>query len=478
MLGNISYKKWMKYQPQIMSILVEKISSKHFNEILSFEESHFLDLKSIDIKPAKLSRSISAFANASGGELYIGIDEVETEGIKKRIWRGFTDQEAANGHLQLFDELFPLGQYYNYTFLCCDDAIGFVLQVNINKTREIVKASDNIPYLRRGAQSLPQNTEEKLARLKLDKGVDSFEIATVNADIEVITNSDPIIKFMLCVIPSAEPEKWLKKQQLIMNGKPTVGGVLLFAEEPQALLPKRCGIKVYRYKTTDTEGRRENLAFDPITIEGCLYDQIIAAVNKTKEIVEEIPKLEGGKLKNIKYPDEVLHEIITNAVLHRDYSILKDVQIRIFDNRVEVESPGRLPGHITINNILNEQLARNGVIVRLINKFPEAPNKDVGEGLNTAFQAMTRLRLKVPIISETENSVLVCIRHEPLASVESAIMEYLYSHETITNKIARNIANVSSESTIKAAFHRLRKQGLIELVPGTKTVTSAWRKVR
>ncbi|WP_427159008.1 ATP-binding protein [Aliinostoc sp. HNIBRCY26] len=468
----------MSVKQIIMSIQVEKINSTQVNQILSSEESHFLDLKSIDIKPAKLSHSISAFANASGGELYIGIDEVETDGVKQRIWRGFSDQEAANGHLQIFEDLFPLGQDYNYIFLSCDDCVGLVLQVNINKTREIVKASDNTVYLRRSAQNLPQKTEEKLARLRLDKGIESFEKSTVDADLESIINSLPLINFMRCVIPSAKPENWLKKQQLIINGKPTVAGILLFDEEPQALLPKRCGIKIYRYKTADAEGSRENLAFDPITIEGCLYEQIITSVNKTKEIVEEIPKLEGGKLKHIKYPDEVLHEIITNAVLHRDYSILKDVQIRIFDNRIEIESPGRLPGHITVSNILREQFARNGTIVRLINKFPEAPNKDVGEGLNTAFQAMTRLRLKVPIITENENSVLVYIRHEPLASIESVIMEYLDTHDTITNKIAREIASVSSESTIKAAFNRLRKQGLIELVPGTKTVTSAWRKVR
>ncbi|MBW4454055.1 MAG: putative DNA binding domain-containing protein [Nostoc indistinguendum CM1-VF10] len=462
-----------------MSIQVEKINYEQVSQILSSEESHFLDLKSIDIKPAKLTRSISAFANASGGEVYIGIDETKIDGKNQRIWRGFADQEDANAHLQVFQELFPLSQYYSYTFLSCDGCIGLVLQVEINKNREIVKALDRpIPYLRLGAQNLPQDTEEKLARLRLDKGIDSFETSTVKADMEVITNSLPILNFMLRVIPSAEPEQWLKKQQLIINGKPTVGGVLLFSEEPQALLPKRCGVKVYRYKTADEEGRRENLAFDPITVEGCLYDQIIEAVNKTKNIVEEIPKLQSGRLQHIEYPNEVLHEIITNAVLHRDYSILKDVQIRIFDNRVEVESPGRLPGHITIDNILKEQFARNGVIVRLINRFPEAPNKDVGEGLNTAFEAMTRLRLKVPVILEQENSVIVYIRHEPLASIESAIIKYLNDHENITNKIARRIASVDSESTIKAAFNRLREQGLIEIVPGTKTTTSAWRKLR
>lgn len=432
----------------------------------------------MDIKPSKLTRTVSAFANASGGELYIGVDEVEKNGVKGREWRGFINQENANGFLQVFEEIFPLGQDYIYTFLSCKGSSGLLLQVNILKTREVIKASDGIVYLRRGAQNLPQDTAEKLARLKLDKGIESFEKSTVDVNIETVSNSIPVLDFMLRVIPTAEPLQWLRKQQLIFNGKPTVAGILLFAEEPQALLPKRCGVKVYRYRTSEQEGRRENLVFDPITIEGCLYDQIISTVDKIKEIIEEIPKLEGKELKSINYPDETLHEIITNAILHRDYSILKDVQIRIFDNRVEVESPGRLPGHITKNNILREQLARNGTIVRLINKFPNPPNKDVGEGLNTAFEAMSRLRLKPPIIDELDNSVVVYIRHEPLASIESAIMEYLVTNETITNKIAREITGVIFQDTIKSAFFRLRKRGMIELVPGTKTVTSAWRRVR
>jgi Putative ATP-dependent DNA helicase recG C-terminal len=80
-------------------------------------------------------------------------------------------------------------------------------------------------------------------------------------------------------------------------------------------------------------------------------------------------------------------------VLHRDYSHQTDVQIRIYDDRIEVESPCRFPGHVTALNVLTEQFARNPKLVRLINKFPDPPNKDVGEGLNTAFAAMRRSRI-------------------------------------------------------------------------------------
>jgi ATP-dependent DNA helicase RecG len=265
---------------------------------------------------------------------------------------------------------------------------------------------------------------------------------------------------------------------LLRGGKPTVAALLLFAEEPQATLPKRCGVKIYRYQTSAQEGGRETLAFDPITVEGHLYQQIKNAVTKTTELVEGIQKLGPRGLEAIKYPPETLHEIVTNALLHRDYSIPVDVHLRIFDNRIEVESPGKLPGHITAANILQEQFARNGAIVRVINKFPDPPNKDVGEGLNTAFAAMRRLRLKPPIIEERENSVIVRIRHEPLASPEEAVMEYLETHAEIVNRVGREITGITSENSMKNVFYRLRDRRLIEPVPGRVGFSAAWRKTR
>ncbi len=459
-----------------MPIEAIQITFSQVNQILKSEENYFLDLKAIDIAPKKLSKFICGFANADGGELYIGIDEKEIEGIKERYWRGFADQEAANGHLQTLEEIFPLGDGYEYTFLSFQDSIGLVLQVTIPKSQQIVETSDGTVYKRLGAQTSPVKTTEALERLKLDKGIESYEKRTVDADISVITNSDTTTKFIRDIIPTTGAKLWLRKQQLIQRDKPTIAGILLFADEPQAVIPKRCGIKIYRYKTKDLEGTRETLAFNPITIEGCLYEQIQKAVAKTIQIVEEIPKMGNEGLETICYPEEAIHEIITNALLHRDYSIIADVRICIFDNRIEIESAGRLPGHVTVQNILKEQFARNGAIVRLINKFPNPPNKDIGEGLNTAFQAMANLRLQPPEVYERENSVFVCIKHEPLASAEATIMGYLTNHANITNKIARKETGIQSEGTIKEAFYRLRDRHLIEPVTGRSKKTAAWCK--
>ncbi|MEG4572579.1 ATP-binding protein [Microcoleus sp. N3A4] len=460
-----------------MSIEVVTITTEQLNQILQKEESHFLDFKAIEVKPGKLCKFISGFANADGGELYIGIDEKTVSNTKTKDWRGFADQESANGHLQIFEQFFPLGDGYSYTFLRAEGHPGRVLQVTILKSRGVVEASDGIPYLRRSAQTLPITTPQALERLKLDKGIESFEKRTIDVEIEVIKDSQVMSEFINAVVPTTDAELWLKKQQLIQRNKPIIAAILLFADEPQAVFPKHCGVKIYRYKTKDSEGTRDTLDFSPITIEGCLYDQIKKAVTTTIEIIEKIPKVGLHGLEQIQYPEETIHEIVTNALLHRDYSIASDTHIRIFDNRIEIENPGKLPGHITVQNILKEQYARNGAIVRIINKFPDPPNKDVGEGLNTAFLAMAKLRLQPPEIEERENSLIVYIKHEPLASIESAIMSYLEKHKEITNKIARKETGIRSEATIKQAFYRLRDRRLIEAVPKRAKRNAAWRKV-
>ena len=458
-----------------MTINVELISPEQAIRILEIEEGQFAELKSTSVGPKQLTKIISAFANSDGGDLYIGISETGLS--NKFTWDGFINQEAANSHLQVFESLFPLGTDYQYEFLRETNLPGLVLHVLINKSRSIKEASNRLPYIRRGAQSLPVDTPDAKKKLEYTKGIASFEDEAINVPIDFLTDSNVTKKnFIRHVVPSAKPESWLKKQALLRGDKPTVAGVLLFTDEPQAQIPKRCGIKVYRYKTTESEGFREALVFTPITIEGCLYDQIKEAVKCTTENVEGIQKMGESGLESVNYPPETLHEIITNAVLHRDYALADDVHIRIFDNRIEIQSPGRLPAHVTVDNILSERFARNGAVVRILNKFPDPPNKDVGEGLNTAFNAMHQLGLKEPTIKEKDSYVLVTIRHETLASPEEAIMDFLDKNPTIKNSQAREVTHVRADYQIKNIFGRMVSAGMIEQVEGTRTSGTAYRK--
>ena len=86
----------------------------------------------------------------------------------------------------------------------------------------------------------------------------------------------------------------------------------------------------------------------------------------------------------MKYPSDAISEVVVNAVIHRDYSLSDDIHIKVFDNRVEVISPGKLPGYITLDNIYEERFSRNPNLVRMLHNLPDPVNHDIGEGLDTA----------------------------------------------------------------------------------------------
>ena len=451
---------------------VYKIDNDQAAKITELEEDYLNDVKSKDIKPSKLSETISAFANSGGGDVYIGIAEVQGGG---REWNGFGTIEEANDFPQALIGAHPFGNHIIYEYLESENLKGYVLHITVKKVKEIVRSTGGDVFIRVNAGKRRLKSESEIKRLELDKGVFTFEDEWVNVKMDKVENSMSILNFLINVIPNTEPLTYLNNQELVDGDKCKVSGVLLFCDDPAVYLPKRCSVKVMRYRTKEDDIGREFLEGLPVTIEGDAYNLIYNSVTQTIQIIEGIQKLGSRGMESILYPEETLHEIITNAILHRDYSIAADVQIRIFDNRVEVESPGKLPGHVTRENILDTQSARNPTLVRLINKFPDPPNQDVGEGLNTAFSAMEALRLKPPIIEEKDSSVLVVIPHESLASPEELVLDYLKTNMEITNSIARDITGIKSENTMKNVFLRLKDRGLIEPVPGRRGSASAWQ---
>ncbi len=117
-----------------MAIRAADITPEQGERILALDEGHFQDLKALEVNQATQTRS----------------------------WRGFSDEEAANGHLQAFEGLFPLGGDFEYEFLRAEAEPTLVLHATIRKTKDIKSASDGTPYLRRGAQNLPVSTKEEL----------------------------------------------------------------------------------------------------------------------------------------------------------------------------------------------------------------------------------------------------------------------------------------------------------------------------
>jgi ATP-dependent DNA helicase RecG len=295
------------------------LSPAERDDLLRQAEGHFLDFKSARIQPAKLTQAASAFANADGGELYIGIEDARARGNR---WSGFNTEEDANQHVELLTRLFPPGDTFSYAFLRAQGEVGIVLRVESFKNKFVWPDSAGDHYSRRGAQNIRLNRDQ-LRQLEYSKGLVSFEDEKLDGDDSVLVDSPVLVGFMEQIIPRAEPAKWLRKQRLVVDDRVTVAGDVLYAEEPQVFLPK-AAIKIYRYQTSD-QASRESLEGQPLTIEGCAYQQIKEAVAEVVRIVEKLPVMRDSGFEAIKYPDTAIHEIVTNAVIHRDYSLNDEI---------------------------------------------------------------------------------------------------------------------------------------------------------
>jgi ATP-dependent DNA helicase RecG len=130
----------------------------------------------------------------------------------------------------------------------------------------------------------------------------------------------------------------------------------------------------------------------PRSIEGPLLFQIEKALEYFRNVVRNSPpKLTSSVFEpSFNIPENAFQEAVTNAVIHRNYGIENDIQIRFFDDRVEVISPGTYPGHITIDNIRHERYARNPAILRTLNRFQNSPNLDIGEGVDRIYAEMKK----------------------------------------------------------------------------------------
>ena len=440
------------------------------------EESHFFDIKAIEVSGKSLQKVTVALANSDGGQVLVGIDDKKAQTNSEKRWRGFTDLEQMNAHLQAVFSLQPTLPI-QYEFLKCEDFPGYVLNISIEKSSEVHQASDGTVYQRHGAQSLPVKDPTKLAQLAFAKGANSFEDQILgDVPTEQIVEADELASFLSGYSPKTDPLDFVLGQNLIdfKSWAPRVASTLLFHPVPSAVVPRKCAVKIARYETREDEPERDHLA-DQVTLEGPSYQLIHQSIETITSMMSAVKVWTPNGLKSLEYPPEAIWEVLTNAIIHRDYSISDDIQVLIFDNRIEVQSPGKLPGYVNLENILDSRFSRNPKLVRTLNRYRNPPNKDLGEGLNTTFQKMKEFGLKRPEIVEAHNYLKVTLPHSPLAAPTDAIMNFLSSQDQVSNRQAREITGIKSENLVKIEFYKLRDEALIERVPGLAGPKSAWR---
>jgi ATP-dependent DNA helicase RecG len=446
---------------------VRNVDQIEITSLLSLNEDHFNDLKSKRISPAKAQETFVAFANSDGGDLYIGIEDKSIKG--ERI-DGFREQEEANALIStLLEETQPAVENVLLEFLHVDGK-GLILHFAVPKSPKVHYTTSGDCFIRINAQK-KKIKGERITQLGYSKGAEPYEVkAVADTEINDISESDVLQDYMNRVQTHLSPDVFLRKQRLLAlkDGKrvPNVGCVLLFDEAPQATLETRCAVKVYRLRTTDTEYKREQLGEMPITINGGIEQVIKKTIDQVSKYIDGASFNDDGKLVKLYYPSEALKEILVNAVIHRDYSLNDDIHVRIFDNKIEVQSPGKLPGYMKIENLYEERFSRNPNVVRMLHNLPNPVNHDIGEGLDTAKNELKKAGLVDPVFQEKENAFLVIIKHQKIASIEDVILGYIGENPEaeLTNKLVRQLSGEDDMQKVKLALQKLRAAGRIKPV--------------
>ena len=219
----------------------------------------------------------------------------------------------------------------------------------------------------------------------------------------------------------------------------------------------------------------------PLTIRGPLVDQIDQAVATVLRELEEGLTLSrsGFKTRHV-YPERVVKEAIVNAVVHRDYRLNRDISIRLFDDRIEVESPGTFPGTIKPANIHKAgSKARNPLVAMNLREFAEPPNIDGGEGVPMMFAEMAAAKLYPPQYrqnteAQTE-SVTVTLLNLERPSAWDEVSHWIDTRGSIANAELREIAGVDTLRASKMLVTWV-EQGLLEVLPGRGKRNTAYCK--
>jgi ATP-dependent DNA helicase RecG len=427
--------------------------------------------------PAKLAETLTALANSHGGHVLFGVTTAgKVTGVPHADEARAVAQAA--GLLSTPPLILPLPQ---------------IAEIN-GKPVCIVEVPPGLPhvysldgrYLTRVGDRNRLLATSELTGLLLERGEAGFESrAAPGATLEDL---DPVqINAYLAVLnpagPAGDPHKLLLARgclaQTADGATPSHAGILLFGRQPQRFL-RHAEIILVRYAgpTMGDEFVRHDAS-------GTLPDQIRQAEAFLNANMRRGMRIKGfTREETTEYPLPVVREAVVNAVAHRDYAIRGEgIRVLIFSDRLEVYSPGRLPGHVTLENLRTERFSRNEAIVQALSDLGFVER--LGYGINRMVAAMAEADLPEPIFEETTAGFRVTLRGrgEELVSKEPAAQRwsnrrlnprqekavaYLNERRTITNREFRELCPELSDETIRRELADMVDQGLIMKVGDRK----------
>jgi ATP-dependent DNA helicase RecG len=466
-------------------------------QLLPRGESRRLEFKRVSGKMVgKALETVCAFANTLGGTLVLGMADLKEFQDQARLFGAEENPEAVDElQRKLFSEFQPAIDGLRLQRMACTlhngpakDKAGSVLLLQVPRSPRVHSIVNGGTYTRLDAGNRMLSAGEVTA-LSYQRG-------------ERSASSEPVAVPLARLQTSAWQRFAAQRgpltgsfgDQLLRIGladevdgvvQPRRAAVLLFADEPGSLLAafdSRADLRVMVYDGKHAAaGATPNLRKPAKTVRGPLVDQIDAAVRLVLDELAQGLTLSSSGFRTLHaYPARVVKEAIVNAVIHRDYRLNRDIFVRIFDDRIEVESPGLLPGTITPATIARAgSKARNPLIAVNLREFPDPPNIDAGEGVPMMFAEMARSELYPPQYRQNTDaaveSVTVTLFNLKRPSAWDEVSDWIDREGAIANADVVRIAGVD---TLKASkmLTGWREQGLLVALPGRAKRNMAYTK--
>ncbi len=454
-------------------------------ELCTKKENQVFDRKSARKDAKGLSNHIVAFANADGGTLVIGVeDNGEITGID-----AYTNN--INDILRVpFDYCNPSVRVTTETVECKDKDgnLNHLLIMTIPQSSELHANQQDEVYYRMGDKSKKLNFDERL-QLMYAKGSRYYEDEPVFRSTLDDIDMDFVAEYCKKIGYTKSPEEYIRQNKDYIvkhDGREEMSGaaLLLFGADPQRFFP-RARVRFIRYDGTEAKvGTQMNVIKDEV-FSGRILDMVQQALDFVRSQIKERTRLggDGRVVTTPEYPEFAWKESIVNAVAHRDYSIKgTDIQIKMFDDRITVESPGILPGIVRLSNLRTVHFSRNPKIAEFLHQYDYV--KEFGEGVDRMFKEMENAGLPAPEYSDNVFMLNVTIRNGAineksgvingaingainLSSTERAVLEAIIDTPNITKEKLQIVTSLG-KGTIDRAIKTLKEKEIIKRVGSNK----------
>ncbi len=463
-----------------VSLALTKTSDAVAKALLAIPEDQWFDRKSSRIAPRDLADSLIAMANADGGTVVVGLRGGHVEGtdggVKKR-----------NALMQANVDFCVPPVHARMKLVDCarDDGTPDHLLIIEIEPSDVVHANvkDEV-YLRVGDEDRRLGFNQR-QELVYDKGQSSYEVRPV-ARAGSIALDDDLLRDYAAAAGATDPSRLLEARGLRKGALLTIAGCLLFASNPQEFLPEAF-LRVLRFRGTERgSGARQQLISD-MRIEGPIPSLILnarAAIAATQPGRRALTS--AGTFASVALiPEAAWLEGVVNAVVHRSYSVAGDhIRVEIFDDRMEISSPGRFPGLVDLTDPTNTtRFARNPRIARVCSDLQFG--QELGEGIRRMYEEMRLAGLSDPVYRQTSGSVQLTLVAEV---VDRALEKRLPEHARAITSALREAGRLStgeigatigvSRPTAQRELATLREAGVIEWIGKSPRDPRAYWQIR